>query len=171
MDEWFTVTQTAEKTDIPPDTVRRYVRNHRTYLKTRKRSNSYQIHRDSLRIVHEIRRLYDTGMSVKDVDEQLGNIHPMTIELVNEQKKTRQTVDVALALHEMKTGFMQVIEAQQKELRTAREELAAARQEINELTKDVNEVKNRKWSTLSIDDVRKVMNEEKKSWWSKLFKK
>ncbi|MEY8754006.1 hypothetical protein AB9M93_05435 [Peribacillus frigoritolerans] len=45
-------------------------------------------------------------MSVKDVDEQLGNIHPMTIELVNEQKQTRQTVDVALALQEMKTGFM-----------------------------------------------------------------
>ena len=39
------------------------------------------------------------------------------------------------------------------------------------LTKDVNEVKNHKWSTLSIDDVRKVMNEEKKSWWSKIFKK
>lgn len=190
--EWYTVTQTAEKTDIPPDTVRRYVRNHRGYLKTRKRGNSYQIHVDSLRIIHEIRRLYDTGMNTKDVDEQLENIHPMTIELVDEQKQTRQTIDVAQALHEMKTGFIQVIEAQQKELQAVKEELVATRQEIqevraseerrertlndlnngmNELTKDMNEIKNHEWSTLSLDDVRKVMNEGKKSWWNKLFSK
>lgn len=155
-------------------------------------NRSYQIHVDSLRIIHEIRRLYDTGMNAKDVDEQLESIHPMTIELVDEQKQTRQTIDVAQALHEMKTGFIQVIEAQQKELQAVKEELAATRQEIqevraseerrertlndlnngmNELTKDMNEVKNREWSTLSLDDVRKVMNEEKKSWWSKLFSK
>lgn len=190
--EWYTVTQTAEKTDIPPDTVRRYVRNHRSYLKTRKRSNSYQIHINSLPIIHEIRRLYDTGMNAKDVDEQLAYVHPMTIELVDEQKQTRQTIDVALALHEMKTSFMQVIEAQQKELQSVKEELSVARQEIqevrvsqekrertlndlnngiNELTKDMNEVKNHEWSTLSLDDVRRIMNEEKKSWWSKLFSK
>lgn len=190
--EWYTVTQTAEKTDIPPDTVRRYVRNHRSYLKTRKRSNSYQIHINSLPIIHEIRRLYDTGMNAKDVDEQLAYVHPMTIELVDEQKQTRQTIDVALALHEMKTSFMQVIEAQQKELQSVKEELSVARQEIqevrvsqekrertlndlnngiNELTKDMNEVKNHEWSTLSLDDVRRIMNEEKKSWWSKLFPK
>jgi len=190
--EWYTVTQTAEKTDIPPDTVRRYVRNHRSYLKTRKRSNSYQIHINSLPIIHEIRRLYDTGMNAKDVDEQLAYVHPMTIELVDEQKQTRQTIDVALALHEMKTSFMQVIEAQQKELQSVKEELSVARQEIqevkvsqekrertlndlnngiNELTKDMNQVKNHEWSTLSLDDVRRIMNEEKKSWWSKLFSK
>lgn len=190
--EWYTVTQTAERTDIPPDTVRRYVRNHRSYLKTRKRSNSYQIHINSLPIIHEIRRLYDTGMNTKDVDEQLAYVHPMTIELVDEQKQTRQTIDVALALHEMKTSFMQVIEAQQKELQSVKEELSVARQEIqevrvsqekrertlndlnngiNELTKDMNEVKNHEWSTLSLDDVRRIMNEEKKSWWSKLFSK
>lgn len=190
--EWYTVTQTAEKTDIPPDTVRRYVRNHRSYLKTRKRSNSYQIHINSLPIIHEIRRLYDTGMNAKDVDEQLAYVHPMTIELVDEQKQTRQTIDVALALHEMKTSFMQVIEAQQKELQSVKEELSVARQEIqevrvsqekrertlndlnngiNELTKDINEVKNHEWSILSLDDVRKIMNKEKKSWWSKIFSK
>ena len=188
--EWYTVTQTAEKTAIPSDTVRRYIRNHRSFIKSRKRSNSYQIHIDSLPIIHEIRRLYDTGMNSKDVDEQLAGIHPMTIEVVDEQKQTRQTIDVALALHEMKTGFMQVIEAQQKEIQAVKDELAAARQEIqdgitlseqrertlnelnngmNELTKDMNEVKNREWSTLSLNDVRTVMNEEKKSWWSKLF--
>ncbi len=190
--EWYTVTQTAEKTDIPPETVRRYVRNHRSYLKTRKRSNSYQIHINSLPIIHEIRRLYDTGMNAKDVDEQLAYVHPMTIELVDEQKQTRQTIDVALALHEMKTSFMQVIEAQQKELQSVKEELSVARQEIqevrvsqekrertlndlnngiNELTKDINEVKNHEWSILSLDDVRKIMNKEKKSWWSKIFSK
>ena len=190
--EWYTVTQTAERTDIPPDTVRRYVRNHRSYLKTRKRSNSYQIHINSLPIIHEIRRLYDTGMNTKDVDEQLAYVHPMTIELVDEQKQTRQTIDVALALHEMKTSFMQVIEAQQKELQSVKEELSVARQEIqevrvsqekrertlndlnngiNELTKDINEVKNHEWSILSLDDVRKIMNKEKKSWWSKIFSK
>lgn len=190
--EWYTVTQTAEKTLIPSDTIRRYIRQHRSYLKTRKRGQGYQIHRDSLPIVHEIRRLYDEGMNSKDVDEQLSNVHPMTIEIVDKKKQTRQTIDVALALHEMRDGFMKVIEAQQKEIQAVKEELAVARQEIqevriseeqrertlndlnngmNELVKDMNEVKTREWSTLSLDDVRKVMNEGKKPWWSKLFSK
>lgn len=190
--EWYTVTQTATKTNIPSDTVRRYIRNHRGYLKIRKRSNSYQIHVNSLRIIHEIRRLYDEGLNVKDVDEQLANIHPVTVEVVDEKKQPRQTIDVALALHEMKTDFIQVIEAQQKELYAVKEELAATRQEIqelktfeekrehtindlshsmNELTEAMNEVKGHEWSTLTLNDVRKAMNEEKKSFWARLFKK
>lgn len=181
--EWYTITQTSEKTNIPPDTVRRYVRNHRGYLKTRKRGNGYQIHINSLKIIHEIRRLYDEGLNIRDVDEQLSFVHPMTIEVTDEQKQIRQTIDVASALHEMKAGFMQVIEVQQKELQKVKEELASARQEIqelkmseekreqtlnslndgiNDLIESVNEVKNREWSTLTLDEVRELMYTEKK---------
>ncbi|MCY8232000.1 hypothetical protein [Priestia endophytica] len=168
--EWYTVTQTAENTNIPSDTVRRYIRQHRSYLKTRKRGHGYQIHINSLPIIHEIRRLYDEGMNVKDVDEQLSNVHPMTIELIDEHKQTRQTIDVALALHEMRESFIEVIEAQKKELQSVKEELAVARQEIQEVRKSDEQGK----QTLNdlnngINELMKDMNEKKKPWWSRRF--
>lgn len=210
--DWYTVTQTAEKTTIPADTVRRYVRSHRGFLKTRKRGNSYQIHINSIPIVHEIRRLYDEGMTAKDVDEQLANVHPFTIEVVDDSKQTRQTIDVALALHEMREGFMQAVSHLQEENMKLHKELAATKEMIesyktvhkqemnvlkqtvndsytnaeekreqevkamnnsmNELKESLNEVKEKEWSTLTLEQVRAAMNQtQPKGWFSRLFGK
>lgn len=186
--EWYTITQTAEKTEIPADTVRRYVRSHRGYLKTRKRGNSYQIHLNSLSIVHEIRRLYDEGMNGKDVEEHLSGVHPLTIEVIDESKQTRQTIDVALALHEMREGFMEVVNRLQEDNTKLHKELATTQkviksyqtsheQGMNELKQTVNESytnaeekREQEVNVMnnSMNELKESLNEVKKQEWSTL---
>ncbi|WP_408008232.1 hypothetical protein ACJROX_26755 [Pseudalkalibacillus sp. A8] len=62
------------------------------------------------------------------MDERLANVHPFTIEVVDEVKQTRQTIDVALALDEMKEGLREAVSHLQEENRKPYNELASTKE-------------------------------------------
>ncbi|MFB4166142.1 hypothetical protein ACE1TI_20705 [Alteribacillus sp. JSM 102045] len=201
--EWLSSQEVSKRTDIPLNTVNRYLRIHGHYLKFKKQGNSYRTHRESLPILSEIRRLYHENYSRDEVDEELAHISVMTIDVVDEQTKSRQSVDVATALHEMRAAFMESINEMNSKLESVQQELSETKEEnirlrskltdLNEITTStshevaatrkelesvhtsmetvtnkVNSMNDREWSTLSIEDVRQVIqdhNQNRKKWY------
>jgi molybdopterin converting factor small subunit len=102
--EWLTVLAVEKQTEIPNATIRRYIRNHGHHLNIRKKGKSYTIAPESIPIVLNIRKQYDDGKSLEQVEEtlfQTGN--PVTI-TVNADDKL-MTVNVGEALQDMKKAM------------------------------------------------------------------
>ena len=102
--EWLTVLAVEKQTKIPNATIRRYIRNHGHHLNIRKKGKSYTIAPESIPIVLNIRKQYDDGKSLEQVEEtlfQTGN--PVTI-TVNADDKL-MTVNVGEAIQDMKKAM------------------------------------------------------------------
>lgn len=102
--EWLTVLAVEKQTEIPNATIRRYIRNHGHHLNIRKKGKSYTIAPESIPIVLDIRKQYDDGKSLEQVEEilfQTGN--PVTI-TVNADNKL-MTVNVGEALQDIKKAM------------------------------------------------------------------
>lgn len=102
--EWLTVLAVEKQTKIPNATIRRYIRNHGHHLNIRKKGKSYTIAPESIPIVLNIRKQYDDGKSLEQVEEtlfQTGN--PVTITVNAEDKQV--TINVGEALQDMKKAM------------------------------------------------------------------
>lgn len=85
MEEWLSISDVVNRTGIPENTVRRYVRNHKMFLKMKKgQRNSYWLHECDLHRIGEIRKLYEDGLSVEEVNEWLKDKGVMTITVKDE---------------------------------------------------------------------------------------
>lgn len=193
--EWISSQEVSKLTDIPINTVNRYIRTHGHYLKIKKQRNSYRTHRESLSIISEIRRLYSNNYSREEVDEALANVSVMTVDLIDdEQTKPRQSVDVATAIHEMRASFIESMHEMNSKLESVHQELQITKEEnlrlkseiahlkemttstsqeitatkkeiesvhdsIETIENSMNNINEHEWSTLSIDDVRRVIQE------------
>lgn len=102
--EWLTVLAAEKETRIPNATIRRYIRNHGHHLNIKKKGKSYFIATDSIKVMKDIRKLYDEGKSLEQVEESLVNMGvPMTITVTEDDE--RMTVDVGEALQDLKEGM------------------------------------------------------------------
>lgn len=69
VNDWRTVNQVAEHTNIPAETVRRYVRQYGDYLMLdRGERRSYLIHKSSIDTVKKIRYLLDQGNQKNQIE-------------------------------------------------------------------------------------------------------
>lgn len=102
--EWLTVLDIEKQLKIPNATIRRYIRNHGHHLNIRKKGKSYFIASDSISTFLEIRKQYDEGKSLEEVEATLvqkGN--PVTITVTAGDKQ--MTVNVGEALQDMKKAM------------------------------------------------------------------
>jgi len=98
--EWLTVLTVEKQTKIPNATIRRYIRNHGHHLNVQKKGKSYFIASESIPIVLNIRKQYDDGKSLDQVEEALLETSNPVIITVNADGK-QMTVNVGEALQDM----------------------------------------------------------------------
>jgi molybdopterin converting factor small subunit len=119
--EWLTVLAVEKQTKIPNATIRRYIRNHGHHLNVQKKGKSYLIASESIQIVLNIRKQYDDGMNLDQVEEallQTGN--PVTITVNADGQQMTVNVGEALqdinkTMHEQNKVIQSLVEHMQKQ--------------------------------------------------------
>ena len=119
--EWLTVLAVEKQTKIPNATIRRYIRNHGHHLNVQKKGKSYFIASESIPIVLNIRKQYDDGKSLDQVEEtllQTGN--PVTITVNADGKQMTVNVgevlqDMNKTMHEQNKVIQSLVEHMQKQ--------------------------------------------------------
>jgi DNA-binding transcriptional MerR regulator len=102
--EWFSVLEFEKQTEIPNQTIRRYINNHGVYLNPKKRGKSYYLVEESIKVIQEIRKLYNEGMTTQLVNDTLQERNiPMTITVSEGEEKV--SVKVSEALQDMKKSM------------------------------------------------------------------
>lgn len=81
MENWLSIKEVEEQTDIPHQTIRRYLDRHGYHLKLKKKHKSILVHKTSIETIQKIRSWYSDNKNAEQVDELLvNNGIPMTIE-------------------------------------------------------------------------------------------
>lgn len=84
--QWYTVAEIEQKTGIPHQTIRRYIKNHSHHLIMKKQHKSYLINEQSIKVIEQVRNWYSDGMNSEQVDEALATSGiPMNITIESEQ--------------------------------------------------------------------------------------
>lgn len=165
--EWLTVLAVEKQTKIPNATIRRYIRNHGHHLHVQKKGKSYLIAFESIPIVLTIRKHYDDGKSLDQVEKALVDIgNPVTITMNDDGEQMTVNVGEALqdmnkAVHEQNKVIQSLVEQMQKQqeyidtrleerdrkLMTAIREIQASKKQIaaNQEKEIMPSVENKKW--------------------------
>lgn len=70
--EWISVNDLAKKVDISENTLKRYIRRHEQFLTVKQGNRSkYFIHSDSVKIIKQIKKLYNDNMNEEEVNKNL----------------------------------------------------------------------------------------------------
>ena len=100
-EQWLHISEAAEKTHIPAETVRRYIREHGVHLRIKKSGKYYYIHEESLIVIKQIRELYSNGKKKNEIEESLSAAGiPMTVTVNHDGEQ--MTVNMANELLEIK---------------------------------------------------------------------
>lgn len=129
--EWLTVLAVEKQTNIPNATVRRYIRKHGHHLNIRKKGKSYFIASASIAIVLHIRKEYENGKSLEQVEESLNQKgNPVTITVTAKDKQ--MAVNVGETLQEMK----ETMNEQNKIIQSLVEQMQKQQEYINTKLED-----------------------------------
>lgn len=167
--KWFSVLEVEKQTGIPNQTIRRYINNHGVYLNPKKQGKGYYLSDESIKVIQEIRKLYEEGMTAQLVNDTLleKNI-PMTI-IVNEGEE-KVSVQVSQALRDLKKSMDERVDEQNEIIRSLVEQIKKQQEYIDnkleerdqKLITAIRENQEAKQQT--------AISQEKKSWVSRLFK-
>ncbi|WP_259300279.1 helix-turn-helix domain-containing protein, partial [Bacillus clarus] len=70
--EWISVNDLAKKVDVSENTLKRYIRRHEQFLTVKQGNRSkYFIHSDSVKIMKQIKKLYNDNMNEEEVNKKL----------------------------------------------------------------------------------------------------
>lgn len=177
MDEWLTIAEVEKETGIPERTIRRYLRQHGSYISIRKHHRSYLVARSALPMLTRIRNYYSAGWGAEKVEEALLKSGlPVTITVA--ENGGHAVVTVAEALVELRRAVaeaMTAVAAEQKrmaqELEGLRAELAAAREllvrqeEERRIAEAERERLLERRDRQLLEEVRRILQERKKPWW------
>jgi DNA-binding transcriptional MerR regulator len=151
---WLTVADVAQKVDIPPETVRRYITRHSLHLQVKKGHKSYQIAESCVPVFIQIRHLYAEGKQIDEVEAALLQLGKPTIITVNESgESVNVNVVEALSALDIKMNaiasmLMNVDErlklgeqdraAMNEDMREIREKFVIAQKEVSATTERLN---------------------------------
>jgi hypothetical protein len=119
--EWLTVLDIEKQIKIPNATIRRYIRNHGHHLSIRKKGKTYFIASESIPIVLEIRKQYEEGKSLEQVEEafiQKGSPLTITVTADDEQMTVNLgevLLDMKKAVHEQNKVIESLVNQMQKQ--------------------------------------------------------
>jgi DNA-binding transcriptional MerR regulator len=163
--KWFSVLDVEKQTGIPNQTIRRYINNHGIYLNPKKRGKGYYLAEESVKVIQQIRKLYDEGMTAQLVNDTLHERNiPMTITISEREEKVSVQVDEALQdlkkgmdeQNEVIRSLVEQVKKQQeyidnkleerdKKLMAAIRETQEARKEISASQEEPKEEKKKGW--------------------------
>ncbi|OKL35991.1 MerR family transcriptional regulator [Domibacillus mangrovi] len=186
MSEWITVVEMSKKTNIPQETVKRYMSMHEHLLRMKKEHGTYQLHEDCFDVLTKIRELYKQGKMNEEVDKLLTSSGtPMMVDVASEADEivsadmSKVVADIKVALEEQKQAS-----SKQKELnkillnllKTHSEKLDAPQKYIEDSVKRRDEQLmeslriSQKAKKLSLSVQASEKEEKKESWFKRIFK-
>jgi DNA-binding transcriptional MerR regulator len=167
--KWFSVLDVEKETGIPNQTIRRYINNHGVYLNPKKQGKGYYLADESIKVIQEIRKLYEEGMTAQQVNDTLvERAIPMTITISEGEQKV--SVHVGEALQDLKESM----DEQNKVIRSLVEQVQKQQEYID--TKLEERDRRLIESLREMQEARKEIavlshEEEKKGWFARVFGK
>jgi len=163
MNEWYTVNQVAKETEIPAETVRRYVRQYKNFLMVnRGERRSYLIHKTSIDAIKRIRYLLDHGHQQEQIKDILQQTETITIQSDDEQMKENM-----LSIPDLHKSML-------KQIKKLTEQTEQQIQMIDDLTKRLDQQREniKKRDEQLMNALNKIMedNKKKKGFFSRLFR-
>lgn len=80
MKEWYTITELAEKTNIPDTTIRRYIAKFNSFFVFSGGSRSRRYEETAIKVLIRIKNLFDSGYETDQVNHALSNEFPVVID-------------------------------------------------------------------------------------------
>ena len=163
------VPEASEYTNIPPETLKRYLLNHESFLNFKKEGRRYKIAVESLEILKKIREWYSEGLMKEDVNERLSEEGvPITITVHESEEK--RLVSVNEELEEMKNMLKTQMQFNQYLLKEVQElKQIVNRREAAMIQELRNSMQKAKEETLKA--LEEVAASKKGSWFSRWFKR
>lgn len=107
--EWFTVAEIEKETNIPHQTIRRYIKVHGHHFVLKKKHKSYFISEKSIKVILNIRNMYSEGKTSEQVEEYLANSGiPVIIDVKSEDEQV--SINFPEVLLELKSDMSSVNE-------------------------------------------------------------
>lgn len=157
MDDWPTLPQLARELGIAESTARRWASAFAAFMPSRGRGSARRFHPRARDVLRRAKALFEAGLTTEQVAATLAGEFPAHLDVPESVVERR-----ARELEDLIAAQAQVIERLVAELEALRSEVAATRQEVRELAE-------REWSTLTLDDVRRALEESRRPWWRWLF--
>lgn len=198
MSEWYTVADMSKKTNIPQQTLRRYMQQHKHLLRIKKEHRSYQLHQECVEILKKIREAYKSGKTQDEIDRLITNSGiPMTIDVIDESSGEQVSVSATEALDEIKEKLeeqkqfnetlLELFKAQAKKMDEQQQyfqevirnkdemlmESLRETKEVQQLLLATHEEKQEEEIKENVEEIEEIQPEEDKpqevSWWKKIF--
>lgn len=135
---WLTVSEVSERTDIPPETVRRYLTRHSLHLQSKKGHKSYQIAESCIPVLIQIRTLYAEGKQADEVETALARSGRPTIVSVNEygESVNVNVVESLAALDVKLNAIASMLMNVDERLKLSEQDRAAVKEDIQAIRQD-----------------------------------
>lgn len=158
VDDWPTLPQLAREIGIAESTARRWASAFASLMPSRGRGSARRFHPRARDVLRRAKSLFDAGLTTEQVAATLAAEFPAHVDVPETivERRARELEDIVAAQ-------AQVIQRLSEELAALRAEVAATRQEVRELAA-------REWSTLTLDDVRRALEESRRPWWRRWFR-
>jgi DNA-binding transcriptional MerR regulator len=172
--QWFTVSQVEEKTGIPHQTIRRYIKIHGHHLNLKKQHKSYLFNEKSIKVILQIRSLYSEGLNSDQVDDALSRSGvPLTVSVSDGDEQVN--VNLAETLLELKRDVNLLHEQlrEQQEINKALvHQLAEQNEQMKKQQQYLDEKLSRRDEALlqslrQLQETKRLIaaGENKKKWW------
>lgn len=176
MKEWLNINELSEQTLIPDTTVRRYIQKFPDFFTYKGGSRSRRYESSGIKVLKRIKNLYDQGYETDQVDEVLRQEFPVIVDgdtvADNTEKAYTPTLatveDVAEikdALKEQREFNKLLLEKLDNQERYIKESIEKRDQVLMETMRVMQEERK------AIQETASTKEEEKLSFWGKLFKK
>jgi hypothetical protein len=172
--EWFSVLDVEKKTGIPNQTLRRYISVHGHHLNVKKQGKGYYLADEAVKVIQEIRKLYEGGLTSQQVNDSLvEKAIPMIVNISEGEQKV--SIHVGEALQELR----KTLDEQNKAIRSQNELINSLAEQIQKQQEYIdNKLEERDQKLMAAirenQEAKKqvaVSQEKKKSWISRLFQK
>lgn len=158
---WLTVREVVEDTGISDATLRRYLRAHGRFIKTRKVGAALEIAEESIPVLLKIRHYYEQKWDRQRVEKVLESTEPMALVVRDEETGIDATLGESLSSIYY---YLQRLENRQKELE---EEILRLRRELRE--RDQSLLQGIQQANQSLSRVEKHQKERQKGFFHRWF--
>lgn len=181
-EKWHSVAEMSELTEIPQQTLRRYMNNHKHLLQMKKQHRNYLISEESHEPLKKMRELYQRGWTTDQVNEEMATSGiPITIDYEDESSGEQVRIPASEVFSDIKKAlekqgeFNEKMEMNQEKMlemfRAMSEKLDEQQRIIVEQQRIIQESLEKKDQQQLIElEEEKEEEPKKSSWFKKLFK-
>lgn len=100
--EWYKINEFADKLNIPHQTLRRYITNHKHLIHFKKHHKAYNIHQENEDIIRRIREMYGEGLTTEEINDALTTSPEIIVTMDSETEGEREKLELNEVLNDMR---------------------------------------------------------------------